>query len=73
MNFTERKISVKRAIVVLAKNGIYVDDSEAGIILDFLYLISKNYSGNQDGRTYNIPKETSNKSKSASKSSNDVF
>lgn len=28
MNFTERKISVKRAIAVLAKNGINVDDSE---------------------------------------------
>jgi len=73
MNFTERKISVKRAIVVLARNGINVDDSEAGIILDFLYLISKNYSESQDGRICNIPKDTSNKSKSASKTFNDVF
>ena len=65
MNFTERKISVKRAIAVLARNGINVDDSEVGIILDFLYLISKNYSENHAGGTCKIPKENSNKSKSA--------
>lgn len=42
MGFVDRKVSVNRAIVMLAKNGIDVDDSEATVILDFLYFISKN-------------------------------
>ncbi|WP_051199970.1 hypothetical protein [Flavobacterium subsaxonicum] len=42
MNFIDRRISVDRAIAMLAKNGIDVDDVEAAVILDFLYLISKN-------------------------------
>ncbi|GIQ61298.1 hypothetical protein Flavo103_44330 [Flavobacterium collinsii] len=42
MDFVDRKVSVNRAIVMLAKNGIDVDDSEATVILDFLYFISKN-------------------------------
>lgn len=42
MNFINRKISVNQAIVILAKSGIEVDDGEAAVILDFLYLISKN-------------------------------
>lgn len=48
MNFIERKISVKRAISVLAKNGIKVNDSEASIILGFLYLIAKNYNKKEE-------------------------
>ncbi len=43
MNFIDKKVSVKRAIAILAKNGIQVDDGEAAIILDFLYLMAKNY------------------------------
>lgn len=42
MNFIDRRISVNRAVAMLAKNGIEVDDGEAAVILDFLYLISKN-------------------------------
>lgn len=42
MNFIDRRISVNRAVAMLAKNGIAVDDGEAAVILDFLYLISKN-------------------------------
>ncbi len=42
MNFIERKVLVNRAIAVLGKNGIVVDDNEAAVILDFLYLMSKN-------------------------------
>jgi len=38
MNFIERKISAKKAISILAKYGIKVEDYEADIILDFLYL-----------------------------------
>ena len=65
MNFIERKISVKRAISVLAKNGIEVDDSEASVILDFLYLIAKNYSKKEEVENTLNPKEKSNTSKSA--------
>lgn len=43
MNFIDKKVSVKRAITILAKNGTHVDDKEANVILDFLYLIAKNY------------------------------
>lgn len=42
MNFIDRKVSVNRTIVVLGKSGISIDDGEAAVILDFLYLISKN-------------------------------
>jgi predicted amino acid-binding ACT domain protein len=64
MNFIERKISVKRAISVLAKNGIEVDDSEASVILDFLYLIAKNYSKKEEVENAHNPKERSNSLKS---------
>ncbi len=64
MNFIERKISVKRAILILAKSGIEVDDSEASIILDFLYLIAKNYSKNEEAENTHNPKEKSNSLKS---------
>jgi hypothetical protein len=43
MNFTYKKISIEQAIALLAKNGIKVDDEEIAVILDLLYLISKNY------------------------------
>ncbi len=42
MNFIDKKVSVRRAITILAKNGIEVDDDEANVIVDFLYLMAKN-------------------------------
>lgn|GEM_PF-4469281 len=36
-NFTVRNISLKRAVEILSKNNIEVNDSEAAIILDFIY------------------------------------
>ncbi|MGH2624831.1 MAG: hypothetical protein ACRDE7_14275 [Sphingobacterium sp.] len=44
MNFTDKKVSVRRAIKILAKNGIEVDDDEANVIVDFLYLMAKNHT-----------------------------
>jgi len=44
MNFIDKTVSAKRAISILAKNGVQVDDGEATIILDFLYLMAKNYN-----------------------------
>lgn len=51
MNFIDRRISVNRAIAMLAKNGIEVDDCEAAVILDFLYLISKNRNKPEEGKS----------------------
>ncbi|WP_140938550.1 PTS sugar transporter subunit IIBC [Sphingobacterium lumbrici] len=44
MDTTDKKVSDKRAIAILAKNGIQVNEEEADIILDFLYLVAKNYN-----------------------------
>jgi len=44
MNFTDKKVSVRRTITILAKNGIEVDDDEAMVIVDFLYLMAKNHT-----------------------------
>ncbi|MEC3879594.1 hypothetical protein [Parapedobacter sp. 10938] len=44
MNFIDKKVSVRRAITILAKNGIEVDDDEANVIVDFLYLMAKNHT-----------------------------
>ncbi len=43
MNFTDKKVSIRRAIAILAKNGIQVEDDEATVIVDFLYLMAKNH------------------------------
>jgi hypothetical protein len=42
-NFTDRRVSVNRAITILAKNGVQVDENEATVILNFLYHIAKTY------------------------------
>ncbi|MCT1526950.1 hypothetical protein [Sphingobacterium hotanense] len=43
MNFIDKRVSIKQAIDILTQNGIHVDEDEATLILDFLYLISKNH------------------------------
>lgn len=43
MNFIDKKVSVQQTIEALAHQGIHVDDEEAAVILDFLYLMSKNH------------------------------
>jgi hypothetical protein len=43
MNFIEKNVSVEKAVIILARNGIQVDEKEAKIILELLYLVSKNY------------------------------
>ncbi|PIF71307.1 PTS sugar transporter subunit IIBC [Flavobacterium sp. 2] len=42
MNFIEKNVSVEKAVIILSKNGIQVDEKEAKIILELLYLVSKN-------------------------------
>lgn len=68
MNFIERKISNRKAISILAKSGIEVEDHEADIILDFLYLMAKNYTENNKVENDRNPKEKSNLSKSIKRS-----
>ena len=43
MNFIEKNISVEKAVIILSKNGIQVNEKEAKIILELLYSVSKNY------------------------------
>ena len=53
-SFADRKVSLKRANSILDKNNIEVNDNEAGIILDFLYLVARNCNGQKlykSGRT----------------------
>lgn len=43
MNFIDRNISVEKAVIILSKNGIKVNEKQAEIILELLYLLSKSY------------------------------
>ena len=61
MNFIERKISVNKAISLLAKNNVKVNEKEADIILDFLYLIAKNNLREAQPEKPLNPKRRSNK------------
>jgi hypothetical protein len=42
--FLTRKVSADKAVKMLKRNGIYVDEEKAEVILDFLYLIAKTYT-----------------------------
>ncbi|HEY0298677.1 MAG TPA: hypothetical protein VGB84_05610 [Arachidicoccus sp.] len=59
-NFTDRKTSLKRAVAILAKNDINVNDSEAVVILDFLYDIARNYNKHKAHKNVNNLKGKSN-------------
>ncbi len=39
--FSDRKVSVDRAIKILSNNGIDVNEKQVKVILDFLYLLAK--------------------------------
>lgn len=42
-SFSSRKVSVNQAIKLLRGNGVYVNEDEAIIILDFLYLLASSF------------------------------
>lgn len=44
INFRDKKVSVKRAITILAKSNIEVNEDEAALILNFLYYIATTYN-----------------------------
>ncbi len=56
MNFIDKRVSAKQAIAILAKNGVQMDDNEANIILDFLYLIAKNYQQSEGDQSAETPR-----------------
>ena len=41
MNFIEKNVSVEKAIAILSKSGIQVNENEAKIILELLYFSIK--------------------------------
>ena len=56
MSFIDKKVSVRRAIAILAKSGIEVDDDEARVIGDLLYLMAKNYKKEREDETSKPPR-----------------
>lgn len=50
MNFIDKKVSVRQIIEILAYHDIHVDDDEAAVIQDFLYLMSKNYKETKEDK-----------------------
>ena len=42
--FKERKVTVNKTILLLAKNNITINEEEAAVILNFLYLMAS-YNG----------------------------
>lgn len=56
MNFIDKKVSTKQAMEILAHHGILVDN-EAAVILDFLYLMSKNHNETKENENTRTLKE----------------
>ncbi|RVT77363.1 PTS sugar transporter subunit IIBC [Flavobacterium sufflavum] len=44
MNFIDKNVSVEKAVIIFSKNGIQINNKEVKIILELLYLVSKNYN-----------------------------
>ncbi|QBA19738.1 PTS sugar transporter subunit IIBC [Chryseobacterium indologenes] len=56
MNYIDRNVSVEQAIIILSKNGVQVNDNEAKIILELLYLVAKNYNKSEVRKSSNLKK-----------------
>lgn len=54
MNFIDRNVSVEQAIIILAKSGVQVNEKEAKVILELLYLVSKNYNKPKNKKHQNL-------------------
>lgn len=59
MNFIDKNVSVEQAIIILAKNGVQVNEKEAKNILELLYLVAANYNKSKEKKSSNL-KEISN-------------
>jgi hypothetical protein len=64
-NFNDRRVTVKKAIAILAKSNIHVDENDAAVILNFLYLIAKSTKAQDRTNDQNNLKEKSNPGKTA--------
>ena len=53
----DRNVSITKAVRILTQNNIIVDESDASIILDFLYLIAKFSKERKDKITLNTLSE----------------
>lgn len=53
MNFIDRNVSVEQSIIILAKNGVQVNEKEAKNILELLYLVAKNYNKSKEKKSSN--------------------
>jgi site-specific DNA recombinase len=62
INLNNKRVSIKRAIATLAKNNIFVTESEAIVIVEFLYVVAKTYSL-YDFKNSNNPEWRSNHQK----------
>ncbi len=60
MDFIDRKVSSKKAIALLARKNIQINDDEAEVILDFLYLMAKMRNRKMALEDAKILKEKSN-------------
>jgi len=60
MNFIDKKVSTKQIIEILEREVIHVDDEEATVIIDFLYLITKNYKEIEEDKKHQNPNRNSN-------------
>ena len=60
MNFISKKVSAKQIIEILESQGIHVDDEEATVILDFLYLLAKNHKEIDEDEKHQNPNRNSN-------------
>jgi len=59
-NFLDRKVNSSRAISILAKHGIQIDEKEAAMILNLMYIVATTYSGLSRSPKLYIIKEKSN-------------
>jgi site-specific DNA recombinase len=71
-SFTDKKYSIRQAISTLAKSNIIVNDSEAKVILQFLYVAAKTYSTNVSDNSNDL-KWTSNRQKTSQIASSSRF
>jgi len=60
--FSGKKVSLNRVMNTLESKGISIDEDQAKMILDFLYLIAKTYSiiESNKNRVYNPNKKSNN-------------
>ncbi|MEF9478968.1 hypothetical protein OWR28_15720 [Chryseobacterium sp. 1B4] len=54
MNFIDRTVSVEQAIIILAKNGVQVNEKEAKDILELLYLVAKTYNKSKEKKALTL-------------------